>query len=156
MNTELFNSDVNQFIELANKHQVRMLLVGGGAVNLYGYQRHSADVDFWIDISLENIEKIRQTIVEFGINMESFPQEVLNGEQNISIKISPISEIELITKFNPYCSFEEAYARKTEIINNGLVYSIINLSDLINSKVKSLRPKDLLDIYELKRIHKLD
>lgn len=156
MNTELFNSDVNQFIELANKHQVRMLLVGGGAVNLYGYQRHSADVDFWIDISLENIEKIRQTIVEFGINMESFPQEVLNGEQNISIKISPISELELITKFNPNCSFAEAYARKTEIKNEGLVYSIINLSDLINSKVKSLRPKDLLDIYELKRIHKLD
>lgn len=46
MNTELFNSDVNHFIFLANKNEVRMLLVGGGAVNLYGYQRHSADVDF--------------------------------------------------------------------------------------------------------------
>lgn len=67
-----------------------------------------------------------------------------------------MSEIELITKFNPNCSFEEAYSRKTEIKNEGLVYSIINLNDLINSKVKSLRPKDLLDIYELKRIHKLD
>jgi hypothetical protein len=68
--------------------------------------------------------------------MESSPQEVLNGEQNISIKISPMSEIELITKFNPNCSFEEAYSRKTEIKNEGLVYSIINLNDLINSKVQ--------------------
>ena len=25
------------------------LMVGGGAVNFHGYQRHSADVDFWIE-----------------------------------------------------------------------------------------------------------
>lgn len=25
-----------------------MMMVGGGTVNFYGYQRHSAAVDFWI------------------------------------------------------------------------------------------------------------
>ena len=43
-----WKKDVNQFIELTTKHGVKMLLVGGGAVNFHGYQRHSADVDFWI------------------------------------------------------------------------------------------------------------
>jgi hypothetical protein len=32
-----------------------MILVGGGAVNFHGFQRHSADIDFWIDVSEENL-----------------------------------------------------------------------------------------------------
>ena len=41
-----FDEDVWMYISLAQKHNVEMLMVGGGAVNFYGYQRHSADVDF--------------------------------------------------------------------------------------------------------------
>lgn len=156
MNTDLFNSEVNEFVQLANENGVKMLLVGGGAVNFYGYQRHSSDVDFWISLDDDNLIRLKKTLIEMGIEMESFPQEVLIGEQNISIKISPISEIELITNFNPNCSFEEAYLRKNDIVNENLVYPIISITDLISSKIKSQRPKDLLDIYELKRIHKLD
>ena len=146
MNTDLFNSEVNEFIQLANENKVRMLLVGGGAVNFYGYQRHSSDVDFWISLEGDNIERLKKTLIEMDFEIESFPQEVLNGEQNISIKISPISEIEFITNFNPNCSFEEAYSRKNDIVNENLVYPIISIGDLISSKIKSQRPKDLLDI----------
>lgn len=45
---------VGLFLNLANKHDVSMILVGGGAVNFHGYQRHSADVGFWIDTSTKN------------------------------------------------------------------------------------------------------
>ena len=44
--------------EPAAKHKVRMLMVGGAAVNFHGYQRHSVDVDFWIDTSSENFENL--------------------------------------------------------------------------------------------------
>ena len=50
-----FDEDVWMFISLAQKHNVEMLMVGGGAVNFYGYQRHSADVDFWIDTTPSNL-----------------------------------------------------------------------------------------------------
>lgn len=36
---------IESFIILARKHNVKMLMVGGGAVNFHGYQRHSADVE---------------------------------------------------------------------------------------------------------------
>jgi predicted nucleotidyltransferase len=156
LNTELFNLDVLKFIEIANSRSVKMLLVGGGAVNFYGYQRHSADVDFWVDISEENLNNLKQTIIDFGFEIDSFPKDVFSGDQNISIKISPISEIELITRFNPNCTFNEAWQRKNEINFDGITYYLLKLEDLIESKIKSLRPKDLLDIYELKRIHCLD
>ncbi len=44
-----WEESIDNFLKLANKYNVRMIMVGGGAVNFYGYQRHSADVDFWIE-----------------------------------------------------------------------------------------------------------
>lgn len=44
--SQIWKGNISEFIELANIHEVKMLLVGGGAVNFHGYQRQSADVDF--------------------------------------------------------------------------------------------------------------
>ncbi len=43
-----------------------MLLVGGGAVNFYGFQRHSADVDFWIDTKKDNLNRLLEVFNEMG------------------------------------------------------------------------------------------
>lgn len=43
---QIWEENIDEFIKLSNKHKVRMLMVGGGAVNFHGYQRHSADVAF--------------------------------------------------------------------------------------------------------------
>ena len=56
--SKLWDQNIDQFIALANKYKVRMLMVGGGAVNFHGYQRHSADVDFWIETTEENFKKL--------------------------------------------------------------------------------------------------
>lgn len=148
-----FDDKVEQFITLANKHGVKMLMVGGGAVNFHGYQRHSTDVDFWIDIRQENLELLKLTLTEMGYAFDDFPEEVKQAEQNISIKISPVQEIELITRFNPGKSFDDAFLdAETTMINSLEIakYRVLSYEDLINSKIKSSRPKDLLDIQQLK------
>ncbi len=150
-----FDDKVRQFIELANKHEVKLLMVGGGAVNFHGYQRHSSDVDFWLDIRPENLERLKLTLNELGYAFDDFPQEVKQAEQNISIKISPVQEIELITRFNPGKSFDEAFSSAEIATLNGIEiakYRVLSYEDLINSKVKSNRPKDLLDIQQLKKL----
>lgn len=155
----IFNKKVKEFISSANKNGVRMLMVGGGAVNFHGYQRHSADVDFWIDLSAENLKNLISTLNDIGYHLDDFNDKIKRGEQNISIKISPVAEIELITSFNPNKSFDEAYKDKMEITINDekiLRCDILSLEDLITSKIKAGRSKDLLDIYELKRLNKLD
>lgn len=148
-----FDDKVQQFITLANKHDVKMLMVGGGAVNFHGYQRHSTDVDFWIDISQENLDRLKRVLNEMGYAFNDFPEEVKKAEQNISIKISPIQEIELITRFNPGKTFEEAFSNAEITTINKLAiakYRVLAYDDLISSKIKSSRPKDLLDIQQLK------
>ena len=149
---ENFPNRIKEFITLSNQNHVKMILVGGGAVNFHGYQRHSADIDFWIDISAENLINLLQTIVEMGYNVNSLPEEVKKGQQNISIKISPVFDLELITNFNPGKTFNEAFKDSVLIEKDDLSYFVLSFSDLIKSKITSDRPKDKLDVEELHRI----
>jgi hypothetical protein len=133
-----------------------MLLVGGGAVNFYGYQRHSADLDFWISTEDNNLKNLILVLQQLGYDIQEFPNEIKEQKQNISLKFSPASlNIELITKFDVNKSFEEAYFIGKDSFYIGFPLSkfkVIDYNDLIVSKIKASRPKDLLDIQELERL----
>lgn len=151
-----FEAEVNAFLAKAQELGLRTILVGGAAVNHHGYKRHSADVDLWIEPSRTNFDKLLAVLNALGYGVEELPDKVLDAEQNITIKISPEQEIELITRFNPGCTFDEAWERCVFGEVSGVQvarYRVLALDDLINSKVTSGRPKDLLDVLELKRIH---
>ena len=154
---ENWDSEIQQFIKLCNDCKVRMLMVGGGAVNFHGYQRHSADVDFWIETTEENFKKLVDVFKQMGFEIDDFPADVKSQNQNISIKFSPTSlNIELITRFSVNRTFEDAYNESVHAIveeNKLLKWNVLSLDDLIISKVKSGRPKDLLDIQQLKEIN---
>ena len=156
---ESYKNLVSDFIEKANDNGVRMLLVGGGAVNFHGYQRHSADIDFWIELTSENLNCLKLALNQLGYQFEKFPDQVLQGLQNISVKISPVVDLELITRFNPGKSFEQAYNDSVAVSIDGLElkrYHVISFEDLINSKIKSGREQDLRDVYMLQEIKKME
>lgn len=152
-----WNENIDEFLTLTYKHQVRILMVGGGAVNFYGYQRHSADVDFWIETTDENFQKLVKVFNEMGYEIHDFPLAVKNKEQNISVKFTPVDlNLELITNFSVNKSFNDAYNESIEVVIKGhkvLRWRVLSLEDLITSKVKAGRPKDLLDIQQLREIN---
>ena len=154
-----WNNKVSSFIELSNKYKVRMIMVGGGAVNFHGYQRHSADVDFWIETTESNFDKLIKVFGEMGYEIKKFPKDVKNQLQNISIKFSPIDlNLELITNFSSTKSFDEAYKNSDLAEIQGdidLKWRVLSYKDLIDSKIRANRPKDLLDIQQLQEIRKM-
>lgn len=156
--SQTWEENINSFVSLANKHHVRMLMVGGGAVNFHGYQRHSADVDFWIETTDENFKKLVLVFNEMGFEIEDFPLAVKQQQQNISVKFSPLDlDLELITNFSVNKSFSEAYnnSEVSEVNDNKFLrWNVLSLEDLISSKIKANRPKDLLDIQQLREINK--
>lgn len=150
------DKEIEEFLSVCHQHQVRIILVGGGAVNFHGYQRHSADLDFWIDTQSSNLVRLKEALDAMGYEFDEFPDSVKNGEQNISIKFSPQSpvSVELITAFSLRKNFQEAWMNSEEerLFSYPVVrYRILAFDDLIESKMKSGRPKDLLDIQELQR-----
>ena len=153
-----FNDDVYQFVKACNNFGVRMIMVGGSAVNYYGFKRHSADIDFWVDTTIENLDNLLLALKSMGYEFDKFPNEVIDQKQNISLKFSPDLEIELLTSFNPGKTFEQAFAESVEFVTKGqkhFKWNIISFNDLISSKIKSGRAKDLIDVQELQRIRKV-
>lgn len=156
---DTWNDNILNFIKYSNEAGVRMLMVGGGAVNFHGYQRHSADVDFWIETTEDNFKKLVAVFQKMGYEILDFPSDVKQQLQNISIKFSPEDlDLELITRFSVGKTFDEAY-QNSELaeVENTTFYKwhVLSLEDLITSKLKAARPKDLLDVQELKRIREL-
>jgi len=56
---DIFNQDFLEYIELLNKHNVEYVLVGGIAVNIYGYRRSTGDMDLFVNPTKENHLKLR-------------------------------------------------------------------------------------------------
>ncbi|MES2485753.1 MAG: nucleotidyltransferase [Bacteroidota bacterium] len=155
---ENWDNEVKNFIHLCDKEGVRMLMVGGGAVNFHGYQRHSADVDFWLETTADNFKRLVNVFSGMGYDIDDFPDIVKKQQQNISVKFSPASmEVELITNFSVNRPFDEVYNESVDAsleTNPSVKWKVLNFEDLITSKVKAGRPKDLLDIQQLREIKK--
>jgi len=64
MATILLPPDFKEFLRLLNSREVQYLLIGGYAVNYYGYPRATADLDIWIAIDPLNAEKIAGALGE--------------------------------------------------------------------------------------------
>lgn len=149
-----FGEEVNGFLRAAAAQGVRMLLIGGGAVNFHGYQRRSPDLDFWMEPTPTNFERLAAALRALGYDIDHFPSQVLQSEQNISLQMSPGLDVEVITFLKPGFTFEEAWARAVQVELVGqpvMLCRILNYEDLIASKIRSGRPKDHLDIQELTR-----
>lgn len=155
---QIWENKIDEFVKLANKNQVRMLFIGGAAVNFHGYQRHSADVDIWIETTEENFKKLVIVFNEMGYEILDFPSDVKNKLQNISVKFSPDDlDLELITHFDVNKTFDQAYQESEVVIvndNEFLRWNVLSLEDLITSKIKANRPKDLLDVQQLREINR--
>lgn len=55
---DFLSKDALELLELLSKHKVEYLLVGGVAVNYYGYTRSTGDLDIFFRIEEKNAEHL--------------------------------------------------------------------------------------------------
>ena len=65
MRADLFTRDVQEFLRLLAKHDVRYVLIGGTAVIYHGYPRSTGDVDFLYDCEPDNAARLWTALREF-------------------------------------------------------------------------------------------
>lgn len=58
--------DWKEFCSLLNEHEVEYLVVGAFALAFHGLPRLTIDVDFWVNPTLENAERLTAALAEFG------------------------------------------------------------------------------------------
>lgn len=154
------------FIEF-EKRNVRYLVAGGMAVNLYGYVRMTMDLDIMVDLADENLKKIIAVMEENNYK----PRIPIKSNELISkdkrdewIKEKGAIVFTFINYNEPYknidiflnnpVDFEEAYSRKEVIVAGNVKINLVSLDDIIKMKRSAGRPRDVEDIKHLEKCRK--
>lgn len=134
---------------------VDFLLIGGYAVIYHGYQRSTGDMDIWLKPTNENKEKVLSALESAGFELEDLVDLGRKDfTQHIAFSIGEEPQkIDFITYINQV-SFEEAHSNKIELEFEGIKIPLININELILSKINTGRKKDEADVEELQRILK--
>lgn len=144
-------------LKTLNANGVEYLVVGGFAVNSYGFMRSTGDLDLWVTNDEINIDRISHALKMLKYEKSDVDKaiEELNKNRNISLIHERFFKIEFISFLSSTLTFASAYSRKKNKKIFGTYVPVIDLDDLIFLKIKSGREKDMLDVYELKKINKL-
>ena len=146
--SKVFSPDFREFVELLNQHNVHYLVTGGYAVGVYGHPRYTGDLDFWVEASPQNGEKLVKVFEKFGLSsFKLTPEDFIKPEQIIQIGYPPF-RIDVITSIDGV-EFDLAYKNKNVITVDDIPVDFISLEDLKKNKLASGREKDLEDLRKL-------
>lgn len=146
-----FDSFLN-FLKALQKFEVKYILVGGFATILHGMGRLTQDVDIFIEIVPENVEKLRNalhslysdsSINEITINeLEDYPV-IRYGTPNSFY-------IDIMARFGERFEFKDL---KYDVIDyEGIKINVASPETLIQMKKNTTREKDNLDVMFLKEV----
>jgi predicted nucleotidyltransferase len=133
-----------------NSSDVRYMVIGGFAVNFYGYNRSTGDLDLWVSNDESNLIKLGDALYRMGYD---FSEEAGNElRQNNIVNFSEGDyTVELLTRINisKEISFDEALEKAETRTIEGTEIKVISFQDLKNEKGRSKRYKDLDDLSKL-------
>ncbi len=153
---DIFLPEHQEILELFNKEEVRYLLIGGYAVNVYGYHRTTGDMDLWISTEEENIRRIQRVLLSVGFEEEdvrSISEMDFSIPQVFSIYAVP-AKVDFVTRVN-LIDFDEAWPRRsTFVLEDELVLNVVHYRDLVLMKMNTGRLKDKADVEEMQKIRR--
>ncbi len=143
--------DMKELLALFRRHGVQYAVVGGFAVNYYGYVRTTQDIDVLINPTLENADRVMNALTEFGFGGAGIPREILeHGGGAVHLGVEP-NRIDILTSLKGVSNRVIFDGIRTVEID-GQEVMIISREHLVQAKTASDRPRDLADADELSKI----
>jgi len=148
-----------------DKGSVKFMVAGGIAVNLYGIERATADIDIILKLDEENLLKF----VEVAKNLNLKPKipvlldEFLDAEKRKSWIVNKgMMVFSLFDEKNPFFTldifveepfdFDAVYKERKKIYFEDAIVPLVPIKQLIAMKEKTERPQDSADVFYLKKI----
>ena len=148
----LFSADMKELIRLFEEHGVQYALVGGHAVNFYGYVRTTQDMDLLVLPTAENAGRITEALSAFGFGGAGIPRDLFERDKGaIHLGAEP-NRIDILTSLKGVDN-KKIFEGSQLVEIDGVSVNIISLEDLVEVKRCSDRPRDLADADELAKIN---
>ncbi|MBI4838957.1 MAG: hypothetical protein HY806_07445 [Nitrospirae bacterium] len=148
-----------------NLQSVKYMVAGGIAVNLYGIERATADIDIVLKLDEENIAKFVNIAGELGlkpklpVKLEDFTSEQKRkdwikdkGMKVFSLFDSKNSFFLLDVFVDMPFDFDEVYNHREKLQYEDTTIPLVPIKELINMKQKTGRPQDMADVFYLRKI----
>ncbi|MDA8019857.1 MAG: nucleotidyltransferase [Thermoanaerobaculia bacterium] len=143
-------SDMRDLLEIFKSRKVEYVVVGGFAVNFYGYVRNTQDLDVLVFPSVKNAGRVMQALEEFGFGDAGIPQELFERRGSaIHLGVEP-NRIDLLTKLEGVDT-EQIRHGVRQVDLDGCRVRMVSLEVLLEAKRRSSRAKDQADVEELER-----
>lgn len=136
------------------KGKVEFVIIGGFAVNYWGYNRSTGDMDFYVNPKTKNLENLFNSLDRLGFTIDADAKKAIHSGELIQFS-DKYHTVELLFKINLDKEFEEVYKTASWSQFGKVKVPFIDFDDLLLEKIKSKRPKDLNDVHELKKRRKL-
>src|SRR3989338_7652442 len=151
-----------------NEVNLKYVIIGGIAVNLHGYDRHTGDLDIAIALTDDEIQKFihavekLKLIPRIPVKLQDFADTKKREEwiQEKDMKAfsvynphNPLEHIDVIIE--QVIAFNSLYANSVVMKDQDLVLRVASIPDLISLKKHAGRERDLLDIRALERLMRL-
>lgn len=135
----------SEFIQFLNGNGVRYLVVGGYAVAVHGHPRYTKDLDVWIDVSLDNAQRVLKALREFGFGELTLNEcDFTTPGQVIQLGYPP-HRIDLLTTLKGV-DFDICYETRFQVKLEDTMISFIDLENLKKNKLATGRFQDRADV----------
>ncbi len=153
-------------IKAVNESGARYLVVGGIAVNAHGYMRLTVDVDLLIQLDPENLSKALRSLAALGyqpsipVTFDDFADSKIRESWIIEKQMKVLklfSDAHRETAIDVFVTepiaFDEAFSRVHAYpLTDNLNVPVCSYEDLVELKLQASRPKDLLDLDQLRKL----
>ena len=165
MNDELVDG-ILAVCRVLNQHGVEYLTVGGTAAALHGYYRLSTnpagvvsdkpDVDAWYNPTYGNYFKLLQDLEALGQDVRAFQAERAPDPKQSFFRYAFVRfTLDLLPELKAALPFGASSRHREVLTLEDVAIPLNSLDDLLADKAVNARPKDLLDIAQLKANRRL-
>ena len=150
-----------------NGKKIRYLVAGGVAVNLYGIERATGDIDLVVHLERNNLEKFVEVMKEFGFKPKvpvKLEDLISNEKREEWIHKKGMKVFSVYDPRNPYFlldvfveepfDFNTVYEERKKIRAGNVTIPVVSMKWLIKMKEKAGRHQDIADVHYLKKIEK--
>jgi len=147
---------LRELLERLVEAEVRFVLVGGLAVNAWGYLRATRDVDVVPDPDGANLEKLDALLRELGgkvdvggrlLDSDAISTFLRTGDRTL-VK-TELGQVDVMQGLPQVPRFEDLEQQARDVDVEGLVVRVCSLEHLLEMKRASDRPRDHEDVEAL-------
>lgn len=139
------NRDFLDIIRALSDADVRFIIVGAYAVNVYVDPRATGDLDIWVEPTPQNASKIIRALEKFGAPLTDVSEKDFSTKGvTFQIGVAP-RRIDILTEITAV-EFEEAWDHREVQPFGPFSIPFLGRETLIKNKRATGRPKDLADL----------